>query len=137
MRYQWIIFDADGTLFDYDKAEYSALQRSFTHFGYDYKPEYLALYKSCNKKLWDAFELGMVTIKKLKVKRFELFLDEIGLLANAAEFGEQYLHHLSEGTQLLNGAENMLKDLSGKVGLILMTNGIKDSIRSPPCRSIK
>jgi YjjG family noncanonical pyrimidine nucleotidase len=130
MQYQWIIFDADGTLFDYDQAEYSALHQAFDHFGYEYKPDYLALYRKCNKKLWDAFERGTVTIDKLKVKRFELFLDEIGLSVNASEFGGQYLHHLSKGTQLLDGAEKVLEDLSGKVGLILMTNGIKEVQRS-------
>ncbi len=130
MRYQWIIFDADGTLFDYDLAENSALKLSFQHFGNDYKPEYLVLYRKFNKQLWDAFELGKVTIKRLKVKRFELFLNEIDIPANADKFSQQYLKQLSSGTQLIKGAENILESLSGKVSLILMTNGIKEVQRS-------
>ena len=130
MRYQWIIFDVDGTLFDYDLAENSALQQTFEHFGFEYKPEYLASYRKCNKQLWDAFELGNVTIKRLKVKRFELLLNEIGIPVDAYKFGRQYLKQLSLGTQLIKGAEKILESLSGKVGLILMTNGIKEVQRS-------
>ncbi len=130
MRYQWIIFDADGTLFDYDLAENSALQLSFQHFGYDYKPEYLVLYRKFNKELWDAFELGNATIKNLKVKRFELLLNEIGIPVDAHKFSQQYLKQLSLGTQLISGAMKILESLSGKVGLILMTNGVKEVQRS-------
>jgi putative hydrolase of the HAD superfamily len=130
MRYQWIIFDADGTLFDYDRAESSALQLAFEHFGYDYNPDYLEIYRKCNKKLWDAFELGDIEINTLKVKRFELFLYEIGASINAGKFSQQYLHQLSASTYLIDGAEALLNSLAGKVGLILMTNGIKEVQRS-------
>lgn len=130
MRYKWIIFDADGTLFDYDRAEYSALQKVFEQFNYDYKPEYLSLYRKSNKKLWDAFELGDVTIERLKIKRFELFLEQISISVNAKEFSREYLRQLSAGTYLIDGAEELLISLSGKVGLILMTNGIKEVQRS-------
>jgi putative hydrolase of the HAD superfamily len=130
MRYRWIIFDADGTLFDYDLAEISALQNTFKYFGFTYKPDYLTVYRECNKQLWDAFELGKVTIKKLKVQLFELLLQNICIIANAEKFVQQYLNQLSKGTHLIGGAEEVLKSLSGKVGLILMTNGIKEVQRS-------
>lgn len=130
MRYKWIIFDADGTLFDYDQAEFSALQKAFEHFGFDYNPEYLGIYRECNKKLWDAFERGRITINKLKVKRFELLLGDIGISIDAVEFSKEYLRRLSKGTFLIKGAEELLASLSGKVGLILMTNGIKEVQRS-------
>ena len=130
MRYQWIIFDADGTLFDYDRAEISALQTAFEQFNNDYKPEYLSLYRISNKILWDAFELGDITLERLKIQRFELFLEQIGISVDAEEFSKEYLLQLSAGTYLIDGAEELLKSLSGKVGLILMTNGIKEVQRS-------
>jgi len=34
MAYTWFLFDADGTLFDYDKSEPVALANTFTQFGY-------------------------------------------------------------------------------------------------------
>jgi YjjG family noncanonical pyrimidine nucleotidase len=130
MRYKWIIFDADGTLFDYDKAESSAIKSTIEQFGFQYLPEYLPVYRTCNKQLWDAFELGNVTIENLKVQRFELFLQTIALEADAHHFSDHYLHHLSKGAHLISGAKKLLHNLSGKVGLILMTNGIKEVQRS-------
>ena len=32
-QYQWLFFDADGTLFDYDRAEVAALEQAFEHIG--------------------------------------------------------------------------------------------------------
>ena len=130
MRYQWIIFDADGTLFDYDQAEYSALKKTFKSSGLNYRSEYLEIYRKCNKKLWDEFELGDVTIGRLKIKRFEIFLEQINIFVDSEEFSNEYLHHLSTGTYLIDGAEELLRSLFGKVGLILMTNGIKEVQRS-------
>jgi YjjG family noncanonical pyrimidine nucleotidase len=130
MRYKWIIFDADGTLFDYDHAENTAIKKTFEHFGYTYQPDYLATYRHCNKQLWDAFELKQVTIEELKVNRFKLFLDTIGISADPNQFGKQYLVELASGTTLIDGAEQVLDSLSGKVGMILMTNGIKEVQRS-------
>jgi len=130
MNYQWIIFDADGTLFDYDLAEITAIRKTFEYFGHDYNPGYLSVYRRCNKQLWDAFELGKVTIEKLKVQRFELLLNSLELSTDAGQFSKNYLIQLSKGTQLIGGAEDVLHALSDKVHMILMTNGIKEVQRS-------
>ena len=130
MKYKWIIFDADGTLFDYDRAERTALQSTFEHFGIEFKSDYLSVYKSCNKELWDAFEFGHITIDRLKVQRFELLLQTLNMNLHAEQFSESYLFYLSKGAHLINGAEQLLQLLSNKVKLILMTNGIKEVQRS-------
>jgi phosphoglycolate phosphatase-like HAD superfamily hydrolase len=36
MKYRWLLFDADGTLFDYDRAEAMALAATFEQFGYQF-----------------------------------------------------------------------------------------------------
>jgi len=41
MKYKWLLFDADGTLFDYDKAEASTLARTFEQFGHKFNTAYL------------------------------------------------------------------------------------------------
>ena len=42
MRYQWILFDADGTLFDFDLAEQTALRRSFELADYPFATDTIA-----------------------------------------------------------------------------------------------
>ena len=41
MTYTWLLFDADGTLFDYDRAEATALEQAFAEVGTVFEPTYL------------------------------------------------------------------------------------------------
>ena len=53
MKYRWILFDADGTLFDYDKAEANALSKSFAQIGTSFEPGYAADYRRINGQIWN------------------------------------------------------------------------------------
>ena len=37
MRYQWLLLDADGTLYDYDGAESTALRETFLQTGHAFR----------------------------------------------------------------------------------------------------
>ena len=130
MRIESIIFDLDGTLFNYDLAETSALKKTFLYFNLSYKNQFLADYRKINKTVWDDFEQNKISIKRLKVKRFEILLDKLGKTMDPVSFSEKYLYFLGLESQLINGAETLLQKLFGEVNLILMTNGIKEVQRS-------
>ena len=83
--YTWLLFDADGTLFDYDQAERCALARTFQQIGYPFEPQYLEAYRDINTQLWLDFERGQITQEKLKTRRFEHLLDAIHIAANPQE----------------------------------------------------
>ena len=59
-----------------------------------------------------------------------MLLDYSNVFADPSEFSHQYLSELSRGVQLLNGAESILDQLQNKIGMLLMTNGIKEVQRS-------
>ncbi len=130
MKYKWLLFDLDGTLFDYDKGETVAFQKTFDDFKINYKEEFLSIYDSINKQLWKKFELGQIEVEKLKVERFELLLDQIDHEVNPAEFSNNYLVNLSNCTFLLDGVEELLRELDGKFKMMLITNGLK-SVQRP------
>lgn len=130
MKYKWLLFDLDGTLFDYDKGETVAFQKTFDDFKINYKEEFLSIYDSINKQLWKKFELGQIEVEKLKVERFELLLDQIDHDVNPAEFSNNYLVNLSNCTFLLDGVEELLRELDGKFKMMLITNGLK-SVQRP------
>ncbi len=48
MKYTWLLFDADGTLFDYEKVEAAALEKAFAEVGEHFKPSYLRTYRQIN-----------------------------------------------------------------------------------------
>ena len=126
MKYDWIFFDADGTLFDYDAAEAAALEGAFEACGLPYEPEIRPLYSEINAGIWRDFELGRIGQKELKTARFDRLFDAVGLTADSTEFSRQYLAILGAQTSLLAGAESLVASLTGKVRMLLITNGLAE-----------
>lgn len=126
MKYTWLLFDADETLFDFSRAEANALRWTLEQSGLEYHPEYVALYARFNQQVWKEFERGEVTSAELRTKRFKLFFDELGLQRDLPATSLQYLHYLSLGTDLLEGADKLLHDLKPQVRMALVTNGLKE-----------
>lgn len=126
MPYTWLLFDADGTLFDYDSAEEKALLATFRQMNIPYQPAYGPLYRRFNAEVWEAFEAGKISAERLRVERFSRLLDATEIHADAQEFSARYLHNLSLGTDLMPGAMEALQALRPAHRLALITNGLKD-----------
>jgi len=126
LKYDWIFFDADGTLFDYDASEAAALEGAFEACGLPYEPEIRPLYSEINAGIWRDFELGRIGQKELKTARFDRLFDAVGLTADSTEFSRQYLAILGAQTSLLAGAESLVASLTGKVRMLLITNGLAE-----------
>jgi 2-haloacid dehalogenase len=125
-KYSWLLFDADDTLFDFPKAEANALKWTLEQAGLPFRPEFFSLYSRFNKQVWKEFEHGEVTSLELRVKRFRLFFDETHLNADPQTVSPLYLRNLALGTDLLEGAEDVVRALKGRCHLALVTNGLKD-----------
>ena len=126
MTYDWIFFDADGTLFDYDAAEAAALEGAFKLCNLPFDASIGPRYGEINAGIWREFELGELDQNELKTLRFDRLFAEVGLSADAAVFSGHYLEILGAQTKLLDGAEGVLRDLVGRVGMILITNGLAE-----------
>ncbi len=127
MAYEWLLLDADGTLFDYDAAERQALTKTWNEFGLRFAPEVLTTYRQINARLWREFERGEIASEQLKVERFTRLFDsrEIPIWGDEPErFAVQYLHNLGMCTDLIDGAEVVLRALAPRVNLALITNGL-------------
>ncbi len=127
MTYRWLLFDADGTLFDYEAAEHQALTATLADYGLDAGPEVLATYQEANARLWRDFEQGLTTPDRIKTERFARLFEALGLAGPAldpVQVGEAYLDHLGTCSQLLPDAPTLLDALVGKVRLALITNGL-------------
>jgi YjjG family noncanonical pyrimidine nucleotidase len=130
MRYDWLLFDADGTLFDYDKAERSALQQTLEVLGVLFQPHYLTVYGRVNAEMWQAFERGEIAQDQLKLRRFELLSEAIDVPLDPAQFSDTYLLQLGQNAHLIDGAEAMLQALYNQVNMMLITNGLQAVQRS-------
>ena len=130
--YKLIFIDADNTLFDFREAQENAMKKTFEDFDYFEKEgneeEFGKIkedYKIINSKLWRELEKGEIKEEELKILRFERLFEKNSLKYNTKIFSEKYLERLSEGSFLLEGAEELCKYLSEKYRIIIITNGIK------------
>jgi len=126
MAYNTLLFDADGTLFDYQRAETWALTKTFDQYGHRFEPSYSAIYRRVNDPLWDALEQGAITQDRLKVKRFELLFETLGLDVDPDAFSASYSRQLGQATFLIDGARDLVAALSAQHRLLLLTNGLTD-----------
>ena len=126
MQYKWLLFDADGTLFDYGKAEAYALRTTFEQMGHRYDSGHAEAYARINARIWLDFEKGLISVESVKTRRFELLFEAIGIESDAHRFSERYLRNLADSSELIEGAEDTVRALYGKVGLMLITNGLRD-----------
>jgi YjjG family noncanonical pyrimidine nucleotidase len=123
-RYQWLIFDADGTLFDFHLGETTALQKTARKHDITYTQHLHDAYSAISAVLWKKFELGEISLMHLRVVRFERLFAELGIDLEAESFNLDFMEALGEQRQLLPGAEEVVRDLSSRFRLLLATNGI-------------
>jgi len=123
--YDVFLFDADGTLFDYDKAEEHALKAMFDRCGFVYSENIRQVYRDINEKAWKDYENGIVTKTELQSVRFERLFDAMGVRRDAMEFNLQYLYELGKGSYLIDGAYEICSEIVSKGKKIyIVTNGI-------------
>lgn len=122
--YDWLMFDADGTIFDFDAASAGAIGETLAHAGIPDTEETRALYKRINQACWEAFELGELSAETLRAERFRRLLAELDFQGDPVALSDYYITHLGQGNQLLPGARDLLYVLHTRFNLLLITNGL-------------
>ena len=129
-RYRILLFDADNTLFDFDRCEEEAFRRTAQRKGLPGGKDLYERYSAINAALWKQYERGKIGLEFLKVERFRLLLRSLGmedgeeLNGKAAGLRDLYTKELSEQAFLISGAEEVCRELSRDFDLYIVTNGI-------------
>ena len=129
-NYEFLLFDFDGTLIDYEKTESWSLREAFRVTGVPYEEvSVLPEYNRINGNLWKEFEKGGISAPELRVKRFRVLFETCGITGDAEKIARAYMSFLSESAFLFEGTLPLLETLhrSHKIGLI--TNGLKEAQR--------
>lgn len=130
MKYQWLLMDADNTLFDFEAAERYALKNTFTECKLPYDAAIYDCYHKINDDLWKQLEKGTVTRATLKILRFSRTADWMKqngyTLPEVIDYDymcTRYILHLGACSEMLPGAKALCETLSRHYKLAMVTNG--------------
>lgn len=130
MKYDLLLADADGTLFDFLAGEKNAVQAMLERFSLPRDGETVALYSRINESHWKRFERGETTQAILRVERFADFLQALGTRGDPAAMSETYVDLLGQQRILLPGALELCRAVSARMPVFLVTNGLSKVQRS-------
>jgi putative hydrolase of the HAD superfamily len=122
MQYQWILFDADETLFHFDA--YQGLKLMFSWYDIDFTVEDYQQYQQLNKPLWVQYQDGQISATKLQNTRFQRWSDKTGVATQT--LNSEFLRAMAQTCALLPGAQALIDSLSDKVPMGIITNGFTE-----------
>ena len=74
-EYKTLLFDIDGTLLDFKKAEDYAMHKTFSDHHLELTSEIFEIYEEINSKLWKDFELGLIDKKTVVLLNYLINLE--------------------------------------------------------------
>ncbi|WLI75563.1 pyrimidine 5'-nucleotidase [Kosakonia sp. H02] len=119
MKWDWILFDADETLFTFDA--FGGLQRMFLDYSVTFTDQDFLEYQSVNKPLWVDYQNGAITALQLQHQRFQNWSERLNVPAGS--LNDAFLNAMAAICAPLPGAVSLLDSLKGKAKLGIITNG--------------
>lgn len=123
-RYQSLLFDADGTLLDFEATEKSALRNTFAKYQLPFNEEIEQTYTKLNQELWKAHERGEIDRHTLIYTRFGKLFDIFHFDADGIKFEDDYQLELGRGHDLIDHAMDVVTTLKKDYDLYIVTNGV-------------
>lgn len=131
MKYPYLLFDADDTLFDFPKASSRAFEKMCQLHSIPHTPEVYQIYHEINRELWAAFDRGEVTKEFVILERYVRFLRSLNLDRDPAACNRDYLSALGEGVYPLPHAEAVCRELKDRGHrMYIITNAVASVQRS-------
>jgi len=122
MKYQWILFDADETLFHFDA--FKGLQLMFSRFDVDFSRDDFSHYQTVNLPLWVDYQDGNITATQLQNRRFQFWADKLAVTTQT--LNSAFMTAMADICCLLPGAKELISALTGKVNMGIITNGFTE-----------
>ncbi len=119
MTYEWVLFDADETLFHFDA--YTGMQRMLGSYGVEWEEVHFEEYQVVNRPLWVDYQDGRITAAEVQQRRFANWAERLqvcSLTLNSA-----FLSAMADICRPLEGAVELLESLHGRARMGMITNG--------------
>ena len=125
MTYEFLLFDLDHTLLDFDAAEDVALTQLLKEEGVADIQAYKDYYVPMNKALWKDLEQKKITKSDLVNTRFSKLFEHFGIEKDGTYLANRYQFYLAQQGQVFSGAIELLDNIIERgYELYAATNGI-------------
>jgi len=126
MAYTTVLIDNDHTLVDSDTSELEAFLLAMRNQGIgDPMPHYDA-YREINLDLWRRAERGVIRPGDVRELRFELLLEELGMAGDVTQMADDFVYGFATFGDLYGGVREVLEQLSERVTLAMVSNGLSE-----------
>ena len=122
MKYDWILFDADDTLFHFDA--FKGMQLMFERMGVAFTLDDFEQYQRINTPLWVDYQNGTITANDIKHIRFKGYADQFN--TTTSTINSAFLDAMADICSMIPHARELLDALSGKAKLGIITNGFTE-----------
>ncbi|MGX2974319.1 pyrimidine 5'-nucleotidase [Ursidibacter arcticus] len=119
MKYQWILFDADETLFSFNS--FLGLKVMMERYGIPFNEQDYAQFQAVNKPLWVAYQNKEISAQDLQRIRFEKIAQQTG--QEPLALNQELMAEMALLSQPLENVKEMLDSLFSKVKMAIITNG--------------
>ncbi len=120
-----LLWDIDGTLLNFEKAENYAIKKCFEIFEIgECTDEMVARYSLINRKYWEMLERGEITKPQVLRNRFKEFFEKENICFDRVDdFNAEYQVRLGDRVFFCDNGLETVMTLKGKVRQYAVTNG--------------
>lgn len=119
-----VLVDIDNTLLSFTGYVKEAMREGFSFYGLKpYTEDMFPIFERINNSLWRQIEQGTLSFEELEKCRWNLIFKELGIDFDGPVFEEYFRDRLFYSAVHEDGAEDLLKYLSGKYTLCIASNG--------------
>ncbi|QLB14224.1 noncanonical pyrimidine nucleotidase, YjjG family [Mannheimia granulomatis] len=122
MKYQWILFDADETLFSFNS--YLGLKSMLARYHIDFSEQDYQEFQAINKPLWVAYQNNEITAQDIQTRRFAKLSEQTGV--TPFQLNQELMAEMAWVSKPLEGVIETLNALYGKVKMGIITNGFTE-----------
>jgi 5'-nucleotidase len=120
-QFDWILFDADNTLFHFN--DYEGFKQLLNQYKLPIKENDFSDYKKLNTELWQAFERGEISANDIASQRFSKWAQVAQ--KTSEELNQHFLQIMVSACTPMPGVYQLLDFLKGKVKCAIITNGFE------------
>lgn len=121
--YEWILFDADNTLFHFD--DFLGLDCMFKkHFEMGFCKKDYQDFQAISKPLWNSYQNGEINAQHLQERRFYSWAEKLQI--STAQLNSIFMQTMADISKPLQGVVSLLNFLKDKAKLGIITNGFTE-----------